>query len=357
MEEIAEGTRSWTDDEIVDVLRAAAADLGESLSLTTLAEWGAETGAAVPSNRTFTVRFGSWSAACEAAGVERASATRGTGPAPMSPDVCWAAARKFLTACAEADLNPTLERYELLSREHGWPSRNTLVLRLGMPWKEIVRRANRHRPSADPAGDVDHHRRSQVPTVKEMLAALRSAADGEPTLTFVDYRDWAASNPQAPSPVDIRARYGSWERACRAAGLSTGPGRWTETTLVPFLVEAHQAIGNPFRVADYKDWVAAQPHPKRYPTLDPLLRTFGSWQAVCDRIGAVAGRGRYDDNAVQDALLDAVSAVDGPLTRAAYERWHQAESDEARQRPTAHAIARRFGSWGQAREWAETQAG
>lgn len=129
-------TMSWPEDEMVALLRRFVSEAGEPATLGRLAAWAEETGVRVPSYRTWTVRFGSWRGACEAAGVPSGEATRRFGDA-VDAQVCVDGVAAYVGECLAAGVRPTLSGYEQLSSERGWPCRNTVLLRLGS-WRDAV---------------------------------------------------------------------------------------------------------------------------------------------------------------------------------------------------------------------------
>jgi hypothetical protein len=71
------GEQYWTDEELMDVLRDTARQAeqrGERFSASRLRE-RYQRGDRVPTQRTYALRYGSWNAACEAAGVPHAPST------------------------------------------------------------------------------------------------------------------------------------------------------------------------------------------------------------------------------------------------------------------------------------------
>jgi hypothetical protein len=290
-------TDTWTSTEITDLLRAAHADMNEPLSMATARAWADAAGRRFPSERTFVVYFGGWSSACESAGVPHARTLGETppGPPPTTSDECWQALQAFVEESEGLGMPPTMERYQLRSRERGWPSRNTVRLRLGLGWQEAIDEARRRGASAlvNRHVPVNHTRRDQpVPTVDEMLTAMTvAAADYEGRLSVAQYRDWARRQPAAQPPPDaIRARFGSWSAACRAAGIHAGRGSWPAIDVVTQLQRAYMTVGDPFTMARFRAWARHQPSPICHLTPETASRALGSWTACQAAATAVRKR-------------------------------------------------------------------
>ncbi len=72
----------WTDDELLDAVRACAADEGEPLGISTYISWRKAQTRTTPSEGTIGGRFGGWPAALAQAGV---AAPRRGPRNPVSP--------------------------------------------------------------------------------------------------------------------------------------------------------------------------------------------------------------------------------------------------------------------------------
>lgn len=342
--------QTWTQDEILTTLRFAYEELRVPLNLALMKEWSERTGWAVPSQRTYTVKFGSWVDACEQAGVphtKRIGAVR-PGPQPVAADTCWAAARAFLAVCEAKSQSPTMDRYEMLARQQGWPSRNTLILRLNRSWSEVISQANRHRVKASPITPPHHRRQGNRPaTVRQILAAIQAASGDNPgRLTTAAYHRWAATQAgDTPALDEIRVRFGSWATACKAAGVASGRPPWTSRSALAKLREAHHIIGEPFTGYRYRDFTDNHPEGHTFPTVDAAARIFGSWGAVCAKVGTPVARPRWDARQIEAAMKGARRAYGANLTMHAYRQWLRDESAAGRTWPTVETISRHLGSW------------
>lgn len=121
-------------------------------------------------------------------------------------------------------------------------------------------------------------------TDEEIFEALRDAAtlQGDP-LSKVAYEEYVKAFG-GPSGVLLMKRFGTWKKACRAAGLALHDHigftrrRWSQGQLVEVLMDY---LGSPDArgsVDDYDRWAAAD-KPAR--PSGPLIRDrFGSWTAA-----------------------------------------------------------------------------
>lgn len=287
--------RRWSDDALLALLRDAHRALSEPLSAASVRRWADGIGRAAPTERTYTVHFGSWIAACDAAAVPHAhdvGAVR-PGPRPVSVDECRRAVGAFVQRCRSEDVAPTMERYQLLSREEGWPTRNTITHRLGASWSDIIAAARKDgrstNESHEPVTRAIHPRRKheRPPGASDILAALRAAASlNGGRLTVSDYRRWSADRRAVPHPDAIRARFGSWAAACRAAGALPGRGGWTVLDVIEQLQRAYDELGEPFTGGRFRAWAATQPPPNALLRPDVAIRAIGSWSACQQAAGA-----------------------------------------------------------------------
>lgn len=171
--------RRWEPAGMEAVLQQAAAENGEPLSLSKYERWVVERERVAPSQRTITVRYGSWRAACEAAGVKPGDSSRSYQPA-VTAEECMAAVAQYVNECARAGTRATLTGYEQISALRGWPCRNTVVVRCAgseehhRPWRSIVREvlaSNGATPASNGATPANSGRRSP----KKGPSALRAS--------------------------------------------------------------------------------------------------------------------------------------------------------------------------------------
>jgi hypothetical protein len=136
-------SRRWDSAGICEVIKTAAADTDGPLSWARFERWSAETGSEIPAQRTMVVHFGSWTAACEAAGVAAGDTSREYEPG-VTAEECRSALRTYVTECLDVGHRPTVTGYERISSERGWPCRNTVMYRLSpadarITWRALVR--------------------------------------------------------------------------------------------------------------------------------------------------------------------------------------------------------------------------
>lgn len=88
--------------------------------------------------------------------------------------------------------------------------------------KALIRRSRRNT-----AGKLFPSGQSRLIPEQTLFAALRAAAGGEQVLSIASYRKFreASGGAKWPASQTFLARYGSWAKACTAAGLNSGR-RW-----------------------------------------------------------------------------------------------------------------------------------
>jgi hypothetical protein len=184
----------YTDQQLLDILRDLAAELGRS---PTVQELLARPG--LPSHSTYFNRFASWNAALEAAGLE----TR-----PWRPDYTDAQLLDVLRDLA-AELGRTPTRGDLLARPD-LPSPTAYTGHFGN-WNAALEAAG-----LEPCRRAPHRRAAY--TNEQLLAILRHLAAelGRPPTD----RELRARR-DLPPPTAYRKHFGSWNAALEAAGLET----------------------------------------------------------------------------------------------------------------------------------------
>jgi hypothetical protein len=114
-------------------------------------------------------------------------------------------------------------------------------------------------------------------TPERVLSALRAFADehGRPPTAG----DWSAPGPHYPSRLVVRKRFGCWNAALQAAGLTPTLRAWTNDQITAALRAEAQRRGRRPRAID---WDRAEPdHPSRQ-----LVRhRFGTWSAAVQAAG------------------------------------------------------------------------
>lgn len=131
------GTR-YTDEQILECLRAAAVGSDGPLTVTAYDAWRAQHGG--PSGIGIIRRFGKWHEACERAGVEATSTTKKPS---FTPEAVVAAVATYL---ADPEATGSYSGYVAWVRgRDGMPSGPTV--RNFYPWAEAKQRATEQLPS------------------------------------------------------------------------------------------------------------------------------------------------------------------------------------------------------------------
>jgi hypothetical protein len=151
--------------------------------------------------------------------------------------------------------------------------------------------------------------------------------------------DRMGSREQYPSPSLIITRFGSWSRALRAAGLQPGnPPPTTPEQIVDVLRAYHETHGGS---PSSSAWKAAGGRP----AAETIIRHCGSWRAALQLAGLpaakLAPRGATDSEILEALRAYAQEAGTAPTIRA----WAA-----QRRRPGVKLIRSRFGSWAAALE-------
>lgn len=125
----------WSDEDLLDALRACHEMTGRPVTRKSYEAWQAETGA--PNHTLILNRLGGWSRACERAGVPHGKRCR--------PSYERATAEQCVEAVERAARRlghpPTVSQYAELRRAHpGWPSESLIRLRCGS-WMAALRAA------------------------------------------------------------------------------------------------------------------------------------------------------------------------------------------------------------------------
>ncbi len=255
-------------DDLVCHVRAVAERAGPKLSRKRYEELR-ELGS--PSSSTVIRRLGhgSWQAACRAAVVQSGRDFR---PAKDSSVA--------LRAAAEAISHP-LSRwgYRQWRAEQDDPTVWPALERCGAAlWLELCRSAG---------VQVALGRPSRLISDEAILGALRRAAPESQTPEA--YSSWrrgqAARGVKAtPSAGTVLARFGSWGKACMAAGIPGPRWAWSREELVQALRAAAGDL--PLTRRRYEEWLGKG----QGPAVSTLQRQFGSWGEALKAAGVGGGR-------------------------------------------------------------------
>lgn len=226
---------------------------------------------------------------------------------------------------------------------------------LGMSREQVVgylgRRVTRHEPAAARRGPVPRRSDGQI------LEDLRSFHEETGRLMASAFTDWAREH-DVPGHQTASIRFGTWNEALRAAGVSEEKGAprssFTDDDLWAALVAAVSAPDGGTSVDAVAEWArrhAAAPSPA-------LMRhRLGSWSTIVvtaldaargdagldpEWVARISAPRNWDDAGPQiddlQHLRDAIADLGPELTMAAYRDWAQ-----ERKRPTAQTLLRRTG--------------
>lgn len=214
---------------------------------------------------------GSWLTACRRAGVAPAGAPRAhSGQDPVAAVRAAAAGvghalsrwgyRTWRAAQADPGRWPSLDRYS--------PAE----------WRSLCRRAG-------VGGAIGKPR--QLLLDRDLVVALRRASAERGPLSVEGYADWrsdqAAKGVRVPSVATVLARFGSWDKACRAADLPGLKRYWSDEELLEALGAA--AMGATRLTArEYITWARAGGGEER-PGVATMMRRFGSWTRALEAAG------------------------------------------------------------------------
>jgi hypothetical protein len=251
--------RATSPPDIIDALRHAAEASGaDEISM---AVYNTHRPAGAPVARTVIRRFGSWVNACEQAGLIAGSSTPQTWTDEEMLNALTTAAKKTkppltrqrYSEWRDAQRDPN--RYPLVHHYDSWTS---WCERVGIPTWAPTRSY----------------------TTKEILAALKAAdkaTDG--ALTERAYNEWAAEQPPktVPQAATVTARFKTWRKGCRAAGLDmrTVPSGYTDAHIIKAVKEAAKATDGRLTAAAYATWAAEQPDRPSLPTV--IRRNENRW--------------------------------------------------------------------------------
>lgn len=261
-------------------LRRVAALYGTRHLSTFLYEQGRSPGE--PSAGQITRAFGTWSAACRAAGLRRGRP--GRVPLPVKT------ARRYRFTDADLKQNvrdvaelahttcPTIQQYQKFRIPGLHAASSTIIARLG-PWPEVVR-------SVGLLAFKDVSWRPQ----EQVFADMRKVAArlGVTSLSRAAYD--RGRSPSMLTSTAIRARFGSWSLACRKAGLRAGragrPAVVADLVLLDQVWEVAVLVGDPMLpIRVYNT------HRDKAVTFGAtgLIKRFGSWLLTLERAGLGVG--------------------------------------------------------------------
>lgn len=278
----------WTDSEIHDALRAAADALGPGPLTATRYDQARRDGLVDgPSVALLSIRFGTWTAACRAAGVATGTGRRTPYTSAWTDDDIVDHVADYLACSATS----TVAGYQSWRARHApaAPSWPTVRIRLG-PWRVVHRHALQRllNRGQEPGSSVPHTG-IEVPQRMRDAVARAAARAGLPAIAAPDGYDQVRRGSD-PTGADITARAGTWGAALAAAGLDPAAA-----------ARAPVRIGDVDADAVLRDWAAALPpgepaHRSRWDRERPVgapgswsyVRRYGAWTHTLTALGIPA---------------------------------------------------------------------
>ena len=342
------GTERFTDEEMLDVLRAAADDVAPTkLNTSTYIEWRKQQPdrQRFPARNQFARRFGGWGKAVELSGISSA------GEYSPERDQTNDQLREGLLLVAEAIYPKALSRREYddwcyANPEFGLQLSQTLGARLG-GWEKAV----------GSIGAVPARRSYNKQQITDFLREAACEMQ-TPTVSKSIYERWRRLEPEPrtrPSITHIRAAAGSWGQAIREAGLEFGGTRWAEVWTDEELQEALRLatdhFGHPPTLNQYEDWRSTSTTP--VPAGRSILRRFGRWTVALRLIGCRNLRRTNFEPQQGRSIRNLEAAIEcfgyGGLTQEEYTYWRSwQEPDGPATPPSASFIKDQFHSWADA---------
>ena len=286
-----------SDDELLEMLRDVADDVGRTPSISDIRN---HTG--TPSASLYQSRFGSWSQAHRAAGLE-----------PR-------------TSITHADETLLQGIADLASEVGGQPTAEQMTERGPYSVRAYQRAFGSWTAALREAGfDPERHR---YPT-EELLDTLEQlAADLGRSPQVID----AIKDDDFPSEQVYYDRFGSWEDALEKAGLELPSGpEFTDNELLTELRELADERGRTPTMKEVRSTEDA-PGPTTYKD------HFGSWnEALSEADLEPVKRDHYTDEELLNALRELSDRVDGTPT--------MKEMDKSEDHPSSGVYQNQFGTW------------
>lgn len=396
------------EDRIEEAIQTAAQAVGEPITGQEYQDWAESHPEDWPSQQTMAnSEFGSWGAACEAAGViygrqeyttediinalEDAVAALGEPLSgvqydewveetdanhPVSATINNHEIGPFVVACEErgietAAISPDgysrsdmLDAIQQAAEAQGEPLSQTEYNK----WRQNTSNEHPSRKTistsqhfeswgeACESASVQYGTPDKKWQIQDLLNALQTAAeDVEGNLTTSEYETWQQSvSGDHPSSAVFRSdKYISWEEACQRAGVSSGkqldettPDRETVRNAIE---QAATDCDEPLSKLEYQRWRSDTTDTQ--PTVEAIVSVFGTWTTGCLQCGVTPGVKSSHDTSTSieyiDALREAAALNTEPLGKNDYETW---QSECRGEYPSAEALISEFGSWKQACE-------
>lgn len=288
--------------------------------------------------------------------------------------------------------SPSIKEYSDISDvhpEYAWPHPSRVRAWLGSnSWNTALERAGLQ-PCV--TGAIVRERTGSKFSEDTLIKALQLAAAALETVpTFEQYTLWVrrpdvvAKHGLLPRSYMTFARtFGSWPKACTAAGLRASDVLITKTGIVRYagvytreqIIDALRVVaaelGRTPAVEEYKaicertrsETEEGESERTPMPSVEAIKRCFdGKWAAACVAAGlADPGAGKSAPYADDELLAWMRRAIENDVASSAavYDRWRAVLLEEAVKAgetlriPAAQSIKKRFGGWRRARAAAE----
>jgi hypothetical protein len=149
-------------------------------------------------------------------------------------------------------------------------------------------------------------------TEEDLIKYLKqSAIDNNDYPKVTDFKG-VNKKPNYPSSTTIENRFGSWVKACTAAGFSIKINRFksyfTDSDLLEYIKRSAENNGGYPKQADFSN------KNTEYPGMSTIKRRFGSWSKGCE----IAGFTRIYKNITSGEVLELYDALDQCFTKFNY---------------------------------------
>jgi hypothetical protein len=149
--------------------------------------------------------------------------------------------------------------------------------------------------------DVNGRNRSRVKkwSDEQLLQALQSASSGSRPLTVTAYDGLVTRGDiKGPTGQVFSLRFGSWRKACEAAGVQCGEStrdnytsEWSETDLEALVVEFLFSSEHDGSFVEFQRWLDERPN---YPSMATIRTRLGRWGSMKQKaVEEVVAAGRF----------------------------------------------------------------
>ena len=287
------GFYSRSDEELIDLLRAKAESLGRTPTSREV-----DSDKSMPSAFTYQNKFGSWNKALEAAGL---SSNKNLYSDEELIDLLKAKAESLGRTPTKKDIGS----------DESMPSANTYENRFGS-WNKALKAAGL---------SLNNNFCSN----EELISLLKAKAESlgrTPTAKDIN------SDKSMPSVIVYINRFGSWNKSLEAAGLSLDNNLYSGEELIELLKAKAESLGRTPTMTDVKS-------DKSMPSAETYRSRFGSWQ------NALRAAGLSINGYSNEELVTLLKAKAESLGRTPTTRDIRSDKDM----PSVNTYVKRFGSW------------